>query len=198
MVTASDPARIRSFFWKPAETLKEHSFRDFGAGDHRYLEWHSRDDLFTSPARSIDPSVVASFIAELHRRYNIRGLAYNRWRCDELLREFDRLGTAAFKDGEKGGGGLRLIPWGQGFRDMGPSVDALEVPIMECKLIHGNIPILNWSVGNAVASTDPAGSRKLDKGKARFRIDVALAVAMGLRARDRGSAHAVDVNALIG
>ncbi len=25
MVTASDPARVRSFFWKPAQTLRGHS-----------------------------------------------------------------------------------------------------------------------------------------------------------------------------
>jgi phage terminase large subunit-like protein len=201
MVTAEDPARVRSFFWKPRDTLRDHSFRDFGSGDHRYLEWHGNGDLFTSPGRAIDPSVIASFIAELQRSYNIRGLAYDRWRCDELLREFDRIGLAAFKEGDKGGsGGLRLIPWGQGFKDMGPAIDALEVAIMERKLVHANVPILNWSVGNAVATTDPAGNRKMDKEKARFRIDgaVALAMCMGLRARDRGAVHAIDINALIG
>jgi len=54
---------------------------------------------------------------------------------------------------------------------------------MERKLIHGNVPILNWSVGNAVATTDPAGNRKIDKEKARMRVDgaVALAMVIGLR-----------------
>jgi hypothetical protein len=44
------------------------------------------------------------------------------------------------------------------------------------------------------------GNRKLDKERTVCRIDgaVALAMAMGLRARDRGSAHAIDVRALIG
>jgi phage terminase large subunit-like protein len=93
-----------------------------------------------------------------------------------------------------------LIPWGRGFKDMGPAIDALEIAIMERKLVHANIPIMNWSVGNAVATTDPAGNRQMDKEKARFRIHgaVALAMCMGLRARDRGSAHAIDVWALIG
>jgi phage terminase large subunit-like protein len=83
---------------------------------------------------------------------------------------------------------------------MAGAVDALEVAIMERKLVHANVPILNWSVGNAVAVTDPAGNRKIDKEKSRFRVDgcVALAMAMGLRARDRGSVHAIDVRALIG
>src|SRR5262249_47137600 len=58
--------------------------------------------LLTSPGRSIDPAVIASFIARLYQRYNILGLAYDRWRCDELLREFDRVGLAAFRDGDDG------------------------------------------------------------------------------------------------
>jgi phage terminase large subunit-like protein len=41
-------------------------------------------------------------------------------------------------------------------------------------------------MSNAMAITDPAGNRKLDKSKSRFRIDgaVALAMAVGLKARD--------------
>jgi phage terminase large subunit-like protein len=71
---------------------------------------------------------------------------------------------------------------------------------MERKLVHANVPIMNWSMSNAVATTDPAGNRKLDKERAVCRIDgaVALAMAMGLGARDRGFAHAIDINALIG
>jgi hypothetical protein len=61
-------------------------------------------------------------------------------------------------------------------------------------------PVLNWNVSNAVAVTDPAGNRKLDKDKATFRIDgaVTLAMCLGLRARDRGRVPMVDIQALIG
>jgi hypothetical protein len=46
---------------------------------------------------------------------------------------------------------------------------------------------------------DPAGNRKLDKDKATFRIDgaVALAMLMGLRSRDR-AAKPIEIEALIG
>ena len=149
--------------------MREHSNRDFGAGNQRYTEWVSARHLLTSPGRSIDPAVIASFIARLYQRYNILGLAYDRWRCDELLREFDRVGLAAFRDGDDGDG-LRLIPWGQGYRDIAPAIDALEIAIMERKLVHENSPVLNWNVANAVATTDSAGNRKLDKDKAVFRM----------------------------
>ena len=117
---------------------------------------------------------------------------------DDLLREFDRIGLQAYKDGEKGDG-LRLVPWGQGFKDMGPAIDALELAIFDRKLLHSNNPVMNWNIANAVATMDPAGNRKLDKDKARFRIDgaVALAMTMGLRSRDRGAAQ-VDIRSLIG
>ena len=127
--------------------------------------------------------MIASFIARLYQRYNILGLAYDRWRCDELLREFDRVGLAAFRDGDDGDG-LRLIPWGQGFRDMAPAIDALEIAIMERKLVHENSPVLNWNVANAVATTDSAGQSQARQRHSRV-SHVALAMAMGLRARDR-------------
>jgi phage terminase large subunit-like protein len=42
-------------------------------------------------------------------------------------------------------------------------------------------------VANAIVSLDPAGNRKLDKGKSASRIDgaVALAMAIGIKARER-------------
>jgi phage terminase large subunit-like protein len=137
--------------------------------------------------------------AQLQQRYRVKGLAYDRWRINDLLREFDRIGLQAYQDGDKGGDGLRLVPWGQGFRDMGPAIDALELAIIERKLVHPNNPILNWNIANAVATMDPAGNRKLDKDKARFRIDgaVALAMLLGLRSRDRQQ-KPIDIEALIG
>jgi phage terminase large subunit-like protein len=196
--SASEPVRVQSFFWKPIDHLREHSARDFGAGNLRYLEWQNAGHLRTSPGRSIDPEVVAMFIAELSQRYKILGVAYDRWRIDDLLREFDKIGLRAYRDDQKGGG-LRLVPWGQGFKDMAPAIDALEKAIFEGKLVHSNSPVLNWNIANAVATMDPAGNRKLDKEKVTFRIDgaVALAMMMGLRSRDRVT-FPFDAKALIG
>jgi len=43
-----------------------------------------------------------------------------------------------------------LIPWGQGYRDMGPAVDALETAILNNSLKHDS-PVLDWCASNAVA-----------------------------------------------
>lgn len=183
-----DTLRVRAFFWKPEDLLRDHSDRDFGSASNRYGEWRDRGFLSVSPGRSIDPAVIARKIAELHSRYRIRGLAYDRWRIADLLRELDRVGLQSYEDNEKSrGSGVRLVPWGQGFRDMAPAIDALELEVTQRTLVHPNNPVLTWNMANAVATMDPAGNRKIDKEKARFRIDGAVALAMlcGLRSRDK-------------
>jgi hypothetical protein len=45
-----------------------HSNRDFGSGSHRYREWAEAGHLLLSPGKTIDPEVVATFIAGLTQR----------------------------------------------------------------------------------------------------------------------------------
>ena len=199
MVTVAEPVRVQPFFWKPRETIIDQSRRDFGAGSYRYMEWADEGELRLSPGKSIDPSVVATLIAELKQRYRIQGLAYDRWGMEDLRQDFDRIGLQTYEDDEKRGSGLRLVALGQGYKEMGPAVNAFERAILDGKLVHPSNPVLNWNVSNAVSTMDAAGNRKIDKDKARFRIDgaVALAMALGLRSRDRAG-RTVDVMALIG
>jgi phage terminase large subunit-like protein len=80
-----------------------------------------------------------------------------------------------------------MVPWGQGFKDMTGAVEALEGSILDRRFVHDGNPVLTWNMSNAVTISDPAGNRKLDKSKSRFRIDgaVAAAMAVGLKSRDR-------------
>jgi phage terminase large subunit-like protein len=200
MVTVKEPIRVRPFFWKPRESIIDQSKRDFGAGSHRYLEWADDDWLMMSSGKTIDHAQVARFIVELYQRYRIKGLAYDRYAMSYVRGEFDRIGFATHEDDEKRGSGLRMVAWGQGYASMGPAVDAFERAILEGKLVHPDSPVLNWNVSNAVSTMDAAGNRKIDKDKARFRVDgaVALAMALGLRAKDRAGQPVFDVYALIG
>ena len=213
MASATEPVRIKPFFWKPEEHLVAHSARDFGSGERRYQHWVDKGLMFSTPGRSINPLVVVNHLAELVNRYTVLGLAYDPWRMDDLLREFDNVGLIAHKEtaGEADDNrgmmqqrrvyrdGLRVVPWPQSFKGMAPAIDALERAIFEGKLVQPNNPCLNWNLANAVATVDPAGNRKLDKQAARFRIDgaVALAMVMGLRSRDRAAGD-VDIRSLIG
>jgi phage terminase large subunit-like protein len=181
-VSAEDPARVQAWFWKPADLLDDHARRDRVP----YPQWAANGWLDAVAGRSIHPRAVALKLAQLREEYDVAGVAYDRWGVANLLREFDEIGLEAHQDGEPGDG-LRLVPWGQGYKDMSPAIDALETAILHGELVHDESPVLSWCMGNAVAVTDPAGGRKLDKSKARFRIDgaVALAMALGLKAREQ-------------
>lgn len=187
-VSAANGDRVQAWFFKPQALVEEHSRRDFGSGVRRYEEWARAGWLTLTPGRSINPDFIAAKVGELTGKFKVLGLAYDRWRIADFLRSLDDAGIQAYVDaGEKTPGkGLRLVSWGQGYRDMAPAVDALERSVLDGKLKHPGSPILTWNVANAVVTTDPAGNRKLDKDKARFRIDgaVSLAMAVGLKARD--------------
>ena len=182
-VSSENGERVRAWFWKPADTLKQHEDRDRVP----YTLWQKQGTIEAAPGRSVHYGFVAQRLGEICARFRVLGLAYDRWRIDDLLRELGNLGMDAWVEGKDDAreGVLRLVPWGQGFKDMAPAVDALEVSILERRLKHDGNPCLTWNFSNAVVLKDPSGNRKMDKSKARFRIDgaVATAMAVGLKAR---------------
>src|SRR5690606_461250 len=101
---------------------------------------------------------------------DLHAVAFDRWRMDVLQAELDRLGVS-----------LPLVPFGQGFKDMSPALDTLEVELLNGRIAHGGHPVLTMCAANATVTKDPAGNRKLDKHRATGRIDglVALAMALG-------------------
>ena len=168
---------VLPFFWLPDDDLREREDTDRVS----YTRWRDEGHLLTCPGRTIDPEVVARKIAELHGEYRIEALAYDRWRINDLRRDLDAIGCD-----------VDLIAHGQGFRDMSPSIDAIERIVFEAKLRHGGHPVLTWCASNAKTQSDPAGNRKLDKQRSTGRIDglVALTMAIG-RAVNGASSRSV-------
>lgn len=183
-VSAEGGDRIAAWFWKPGDMLRQHQDRDRVP----YPTWAAQGLIYAHPGRAIDYGHIAQKMAEIRETYQVLGMAYDRWRIENLLKELSSIGLDAWVDGKDDPveGGLRLVPWGQGFKDMGPAVDALETSVVERKLKHNGNPVLKWCITNAMAITDPAGNRKLDKSKSRFRIDGAIVatMAIGLKYRE--------------
>lgn len=183
-VSAGDKEITRAWFWKPEDLLREHENRDRVP----YFAWKQAGHIETTPGRAIQYDWVVTRIAEIVKQYRVMGMAYDRWSIDDLLNAANRIGLDWYVDGKDNARSeaLRIVPWGQGFKDMAPALDAMEVSILERKLIHDGHPCLTWNISNAMSVSDPAGNRKIDKSKTRFRIDgaVALAMAIGLKSRD--------------
>jgi len=183
-ITKADPSNVRAWFFKPDETLHEHETRDRVP----YALWKQQGFIETTPGRAIQYDWVAARLAKISTEYNVAGIAFDRYRIDDLLKAMGDIGLDAYVEGKDKprSGAVRMVPWGQGFRDMTVAVEALEIAVIDRKLVHDGNPALRWNISNALAVSDPAGNRKLDKSKTRFRIDgaVALAMALGLKSRD--------------
>ena len=159
--------QVAPYFWTPEKGLADRAKRDRVP----YDVWARQGFIRTTPGASVDYGYVAREMADILGDCDVHAVAYDRWRMDILQRELDALGLA-----------LPMHPFGQGFKDMGPAVDALEAELVNGRLAHGMHPVLSMCAANAVVTKDPAGSRKLDKAKATGRIDglQALAMAVGV------------------
>jgi phage terminase large subunit-like protein len=161
-----DSGAVLPFFWVPQEQLDERE-----KGDHvPYRTWQREGHLEAPAGRAIDKLAIVHCLAQISSVFKIRGIAFDRWRLEDL-------GKLLSDEGIQ----LPLIGFGQGFKSMGPAVDKLETLILDRKLIHPSHPILNWNVANAVVELDPTGARKISKPKSTERVDglVALCMAVG-------------------
>ena len=160
---------VHPFFWMPQDNVVEAARRDRAP----YDVWVRKGLLRTTPGKVIDYDFVARDIGQICAGLDVAMIAFDRWRMDRMRCAFERQGVV-----------LPLEPFGQGFASMSPALDAMEADLLSEKVRHGGHPVLAMCAANAVAVHDPAGNRKLDKGKATGRIDglVALAMAEGVEA----------------
>lgn len=161
---------VVAHFWTPEQGLADRARRDRAP----YDVWHRQGYLHSTPGATVDYGFVAADMAAILSGLNVQAVAYDRWRIDLLRLELDKIGSD-----------LPLVPFGQGFKDMAPALDALEAELLNARVAHGGHPVLTMCAANAVVTKDPAGGRKLDKAKATGRIDglQALAMSMGIASK---------------
>lgn len=153
-------------FFVPQQGLLERSQRDRVP----YDVWAQQGHLVLTPGSTVDYEFVAHWLVEFCEDHGVKSIRFDRWRMDVLKAELARIGVE-----------LPMEEFGQGYKSMTPALDTLEAELVEGNLLHGAHPVLTMCAANAVAVSDPAGNRKLDKSKATGRIDgmVALAMAIG-------------------
>jgi len=166
------------FFWTPQDGLRDREDSD-GAP---YRLWVEQGYLTAVPGKTIDYRYVAQKLGKLHAKYNIIGIRFDRWRISDLQRALQEVGVEAYIDEKDDpiSGGLKLVPHGQGFKDMNPAVELLEDFLIEEMIRHGKNPVLTMCAANVRIQSDPAGNRKFDKIKSTGRIDGMVSLAMGV------------------
>lgn len=158
---------VQPHFWAPEQGLSDRAHKDRSP----YDVWARQGLIHTTPGATVDYEYVATDIAGILADLEVQAIAYDRWRIDLMIREFDRLGVS-----------LPLVPHGQGYKDMSPALESLEAELLNGRVAHGNHPVLTMCAANAVTTKDPAGNRKLDKMRATGRIDGIQALAMAFGA----------------
>lgn len=159
---------IRPRFWLPAYNIQQRSKDD----KVPYDLWAKAGLLELTPGKSVDYSYIAPIISKLHAEYpGIKACGFDRWNWPHFERELKRVVPAIPQK--------QLDKWkpvGQGSMTMSPALRVIETALLNGKLIHGNHPVMNMCMANAIVSSGDAANRKLEKEKSRGRIDGAVAL----------------------
>jgi phage terminase large subunit-like protein len=155
-------------FWIPEENATARERRD----KVPYLAWARAGRLKMTPGNVTDYEIVRADILALAKRYQIRGLAIDRWNATQLATQLQ-------------GDGLNVVGFGQGYGSMSSPSKQLEAACVGGRLLHGGHEVLTWQAGNVAVQRDGAADNiKPSKARSTERIDgiVSLVMAMGIHA----------------
>ena len=165
----SGVVHIHPYVFTPMSGLEDRAQRDRTP----YGTWARDGQMVAVPGSSVDYDYVTQWLRDEldDKGVEITKVAFDRWRVSIFRKAAEDCGFAPFAE---------WIEVGQGYRDMSPRLESFEAKLLASEIRHGSHPLLNMSAANAIATVDPAGSRKLDKSKATLRIDPLVAAVMAV------------------
>lgn len=167
-------------FFCPADNLRRRSEQD----GVPYVEWADQKLITPTPGNAIDYSAVVAHVRKLAEDYDIREIG-----IDSTARKYAQPIVEPLLDDN-----LDVLDIPQGWITQAPALNVLERAIVSEKFRHGGHAVLRWNFANVAISTDPAGNRKANKGKATDRIDgfyaCWMAVSRAAAGEERGSIYA--------
>ncbi|MBP5172784.1 MAG: terminase large subunit [Bacteroidales bacterium] len=155
----NDRYQVLTFFWIPEDSLQDkirNSNASFGA-------WVDRGFVTVTPGNVTDYDFVERDILRICEKYDVRGIAYDRWNSSQAVIHLQEEG-------------LEMSPFGQGYGSMSAPTKELERLALTQQLEHFGNPVLRWMIASVAISTDPAGNIKPDKSKSSQKIDGVVAV----------------------
>lgn len=167
---------VLSRFFLPEANVKARIERDRVP----YDAWARAGYLVLTPGTVVDYAYVRAEVARLRDRYDVRGIAYDRWAATQLVQEL----TAD---------GVEMAPVAQGMAAMASPTRELLGLVLGRKVRHGAHPVLRWQADNVVVITDAQGNIRPAKHKARARIDGIVALIMGIDRAQRENMNGQSV-----
>ena len=147
----------------PAETIRQRQRRD----RVDYASWLEQGHLIPTEGNTVDHAVIRRKILEIGRQFRLRELAYDRWNSSMLVNQL-------INDG------VNCVPVAQSNGAMNAPARELERVIADKHLRHGGHPVLRWCAANAIAHVDATGDIRPSKSKSAERIDLLVALLMGI------------------
>lgn len=177
-VVEGEPWKLVPFCWLPEEGLQRKEELDRVP----YLAWRTAGYLETTPGKAISKLTVVKRLAELSSFFDLQLVGYDRWRIEDL--------KALAADNEVTL--PEMQPFGQGYKDMSPAIEAFETALLNGQVVHPGNPVFTWCASNAVTVSDDAENRKLSKEKATGRIDLMVAAVMAVGCAQGHAAENID------
>lgn len=155
---------VLPYFWLPEETIDLRTRRDHV----QYDVWKKEGIFNTTEGNVVDYDYIESTIVELGQRFNIKGIAFDRYYATQFVQHLE----SEY--------GFEMIQFGQGFYSMTAPTKEFEKLVLSQKIAHNGHKVLRWNIDNIIVRTDPAGNIKIDKAKSTEKVDGAVALVMAL------------------
>lgn len=167
---------VLPIFWVPRDSAVARERRDRVP----YLAWARQGFVELTEGEAIDYDVIRDRINELGDKFDIRGIAIDRFGAQQLA-------TQLTQDGFP----VKFV--NQGMAGMAAPFREMERLYLDKKLVHGGNPVLRWMASNLAVEEDHAGNRRPAKKRSYEKIDgvVALVMAIGWVISDVGKTESV-------
>ena len=177
------------FCFTPGSNIEERERKDRAP----YSAWVNTGELIPVPGGSgvISYDWVAAYLREniLNEDIDVLSVQFDRWRINDFAAACEREGFPVENFQEVG----------QGYRDFSPRLEASMTMMMENRLRVGNVAPMNMAASQAIVTTDPSGSIKIDKAKSvGGKIDPLVALVMSVYPWISQVEETVDVGSMIG
>ncbi|KUJ02437.1 terminase [Stenotrophomonas maltophilia] len=151
--------------WVPESAVAQRTER----GTVPYAGWVAAGLLEQTEGEVTDYAVIEQAILDVHERFNLQSLAFDRWNATEMV---SRLVAAE----------VPLVEFIQGTKSYHPAMVELERAYIGKRLVHDGDPVLAWCAANLVARKDVNLNMAPDKRRSADKIDdiTALLMAIGI------------------
>lgn len=176
--------------YTPEDTMRARAEKDGLLPGQDYAAWAEQGFLTATPGKKVRLSYVARDAFDDSQRFNLQLLAYDNYLVRNFIDELDEL-NVSLPVADHPQNFLRRTTVLEGGEEvelwMPGSVDDLETLILEKRIRVHVSPPLRWAVASATFAEGQDGQRRFTKAKATGRIDMVVALVMGV-----GAALALD------